>query len=102
MTGSKRKRAAEIRDTIRQILYRDWDPIGVCGTAPGGEYDSYIGGVYQVLASSRSEEALVRLLARASEDILGSPPSAPERLRAVAHKLLALDVRLSGLPTRDG
>ncbi len=94
MTESREKRAAEIQDAIRQILYRDWDPIGVCGTAPEDEYDSYIGGVYRVLASSRSEEALIRFLAGAFEDIVGAQVSARERLRPVAQKLLALDVRL--------
>jgi hypothetical protein len=54
MTQSKEKRAAEIQDAIRQVLYRDWDPIGVCGVAPEDEYDSYIGGVYRILSTSRS------------------------------------------------
>jgi hypothetical protein len=94
MTKSREKRAAEIQDAIRQILYRDWDPIGVCGDAPEDEYDSYIGGVYRILASSRSEEALIRFLAGAFEDILGAQAWALERVRSVARKLLALDVRL--------
>ena len=80
MSKSREKRAAAIQDGIRQILYRDWDPIGVWGTAPQDEYDSYIGGVYRRLATSRSEEALVQFLAGAFEDLLGSQVSAPERL----------------------
>jgi len=94
MADSREKRATEIQDAIRQILYRDWDPVGVCGAAPEDAYDSYIGGVYQILASSRSEEALIQFLAGAVEDILGAPESAPERLRSVTQKLIALDVRL--------
>lgn len=39
-------------------------------------------------------KALIRFLAGAFQDLLGSQESAPERLRAVAQKLLALDVRL--------
>ncbi len=89
MAESKEKRGAEIQDAIRQILYRDWDPTGVCGAAPEDEYDSYIGGVYRILSSSRSEDALIEFLA-----VHGSQESAPERLRSVAQKLLALDVRL--------
>jgi hypothetical protein len=91
---SREKRAAEIQDAIRQILYRDWDPIGVCGAAPEDEYDSYIGGVYRILASSRSEEALIQFLAGAVEDLIGSRESEPDRMRVVARRLLALDVRL--------
>jgi len=94
MTESREKRAAEIQEAIRQILYRDWDPIGVCGAVPEDEYDSYIGGVYRILASSRSEEALVQFLAGAFADLLGSQLSTSERLRPVAKKLLELDVRL--------
>jgi len=94
MSESREKRAAEIQDAIRQILYRDWDPIGVSGAAPDDEYDSYIGGVYRILASSRSEEALIQFLSGAVEDLVGSQESAPEDLRLVARKLLALDVRL--------
>jgi hypothetical protein len=94
MPDSRVKRAAEIQDAIRQILYRDWDPIGVCGGAPEDEYDSHIGGVYRILSGSRSEEELIQFLAGRSEDILGSQVPEPERLRSVAQKLLALDVRL--------
>ena len=94
MADSREKRAAEIQDAIRQILYRDWDPIGVCGAAPEDEYDSYIGGVYRILAGSRSEEELVQFLVWTAEDTVGSQEPASARLRQVAHELLALDVRL--------
>ena len=97
MADSREKRAAEIQDAIRQILYRDWDPIGVHRAAPEDEYDSYIGGVYRILASSRSEEALIQFLAGTAEGILGSQVPAPERLRSVTQKLLALDGRTSDL-----
>jgi len=40
MANSKEKRVAEIQDSIRQILYREWDPIGVSGSTPEDEYDS--------------------------------------------------------------
>jgi hypothetical protein len=94
MAKSRETRAAEIQDAIRQILYRDWDPIGVSGAAPEDEYDSYIGGVYRILSTSRSEEALIQYLTESFEDMRGAQESAPERLRPVARKLLAVDVRL--------
>jgi len=94
MADSREKRAAEIQNAIRQILYRDWDPIGACGHAPEDEYDSYIGGVYRILASSRSEETLVQFLAGAFDYLSESQDATPERCRFVAQKLLALDVRL--------
>lgn len=95
MADSREKRAAEIQDAIRQILYRDWDPIGVCGAAPEDEYDSYIGGVYRILATSRSEQALIEFLSKVESDLLASSdPASRGRLRSVVKKLLALDVKL--------
>lgn len=97
MTGSREKRAAEIQDSIRQILYHDWDPIRVSGEAPNDEYDSYIAPVYRILFGSRSENELVECLHRLGDDIMGASPTAAEhveQLRPVARKLLELDVRL--------
>jgi hypothetical protein len=97
MTDSREKRAAEIQDSIRQILFHDWDPIGVSGTAPEDEYDSYIAPVYRILAGSRSEDELVACLHRLGDDIMGVSPTAAQyddQFRPVARKLLELDVRL--------
>ena len=94
MGESRTERAARIQDAIRQIMFRDWDPIGVCGDLPEDEYDSYIGGVYRILATSRSEDALAQFLAGVERDVLGVSEAPPDHLRALARKLLALDVRL--------
>ena len=97
MTGSREKRAAEIQDSIRQILYHEWDPIGVSGSAPEDEYDIYIAPVYRILAGSRSEQELVEFLSRTGEDIVGAtrrPTEHYEQLRPVARRLLDLDVSL--------
>ena len=91
------KRAAEIQDSIRQILYHDWSQIGFVGLLPKDEFDSYIGSVYRILASSRSEQELVEYLARAGDDIVGTAYTSSNhdgRLRPVARKLLELDVKL--------
>ena len=93
MTDSRVNRAAEIQASIRQVLYRDWNPIGV-GSLPEDEYDSYIAPVYRILAGSRSEQELVDLLYRIERDSIGMPCESPEMLRPVARKLLELDVRL--------
>ena len=93
MADSIGKRAAEIEDSIRQILYRDWNPIGV-GSLPADEYDSYIGPVYRSLAGSRSEEELIEFLLRSERDTIGMSCESPEHLRPVARRLLELDVGL--------
>jgi len=94
MADSREKRAAEIQDAIRQILLHDWDPIGTAGIGPDDEYDSYIAPVYRILASSRSEQDLIEFLFRTERDFIGVPCNSSEQLRPLAHKLLALNVRL--------
>ena len=92
MRDSKANRAREIQESIRQLLYRDWNPIGF--DVPEDEYDSYIAPVYRVLTGSRSEEELIELLFRIEQDIIGLPCKSPEQLRPVAEKLLELNVGL--------
>jgi hypothetical protein len=95
MTDSRAKRSVEIQDSIRQVLFRDWDPIGVNGnTNLQDEYDAYIAPVYRILVGSRSEQELVEFLYRTERDAIGLPCDSPEQLRPVAHRLLELDVRI--------
>jgi hypothetical protein len=97
MADSRDKRAADIQDSIRQILYRDWDPIGVCGSAPEDEYDSHIAPIYRILAGSRSEDELVEFLHRTARDTIGMASDTIEHFelgRPIARTLLELDVRL--------
>ena len=84
MADPRDKRAAEIQDSIRQILYHGWNPIGFA--VPEDEYDSYIAPVYRILVGSRSEADLIAFLRW--------PPMPDERLHTVARKLLALNVKL--------
>jgi hypothetical protein len=95
MTSPKANRAAEIRDAIRQALFRDWDPIGV-NDNPNlqDEYDSYIAPVYRILSCSRSEQELVDFLFRTEGESVGLQCDLPERLRPIARKLLELDIAI--------
>jgi hypothetical protein len=95
MEKKREQRAAEIQDLIRQVLLRDWNPIGVNNDPElADEYDSYIAPVYRILVGGRSEDDLIELLYRAERDQIGMACESPEQLRPVAQKLLALDVRL--------
>lgn len=94
MTDSKKSRAAEIQESIRQVLYHDWNPIGFGDALPKDEYDSYIAPVYRILVGSRSEQELIELLFSTERDTIGGPCEAAEQLRPVARSLLDLDVRL--------
>ena len=90
-------RALEIYDSIRQVLLREWDPIGVANE-PGleNEYDGYIGPVYRMLAENRKEEELANLLIRFECDSMGLIERSPEQVRPAVRKLLALDAHLDG------
>ena len=94
MDNAKRQKSIEVQEAIRDILYHEWDPIGVRNAAPEDEYDSYIGGVYSILSSSRSEDELVEYLSKIEIEAMEINPQSRQHLRAVARKLLALDVKL--------
>ena len=83
-------KSKKIMKDIRQVLYRDWDPIGIFGYGPEDEYDACIGPVYQILSTSRSEKELVDVL-RSFE--MKSTALADDVLESVARNLLAISTR---------
>ncbi len=94
MSDSRDSKAAQIQDSIRQVLLCDWNPIGFGEVLPADEYDRYIAPVYRILVGSRSEQEIIECLFRLERDIIGSPCGSAEQLRPVARRLLELDVRL--------
>ena len=97
MADARKKRAAEIQDAIRRILFRHWDPIGVNDDPRlGGEYDNYIGGVYRLLSNSPSEDDLIDYLISIKTDAMGLETPPRDSLRSIARRLLVLDIRLRG------
>jgi hypothetical protein len=93
MLDSRKSRAAEIQDSIRQVLYREWRPIPA-PDLPEEEYDSYIAPVYRILVGSRSEQELIECLFRLESNEIGIACESAEQLRPVARKLLELNVSL--------
>jgi hypothetical protein len=82
MTDSRDKRAREIQDAIGEVLMQHWDPIEVADVPEArGEYDSYVGPVYRVLAGSHSEEELISYLSHMETKMMGfeRPPRASSR-----------------------
>jgi hypothetical protein len=93
MADLREKRAKEIQSAIGDVLMKHWDPIGVAEVPEAkGEYDSYIGPVYRVLAGSRSEEELVTYLSHIETKMMGFAPPPRAHLQAIASRLLAIDV----------
>jgi len=92
--GKRSHKAKEIQEKIRQVLLHEWDPIGV-GDVPGvqGEYDSYVGGIYRLLASGASEHQIIERLHNLEAVSMGLNGNR-ERLKGVAEKLAKLDVSL--------
>ena len=91
---SQERRAREIQDRISEILYEDWDPLGLKDVAPSDEYDGYVGGVYRVLASGASCEQVAEHLAGVERGPLGYSEATAGGNMAAARKLCELDVRL--------
>jgi hypothetical protein len=88
------RRAREIQARISTILYEDWDPIGQRGTAPLDEYNSYVGGVYRLLASGASCEQVAEHLAHLERGAFGYAEATAARNMTAAQKLCGLNVRL--------
>lgn len=92
---SRIREAKKIQESIRDILLRDWDPLGVAGIPEAQEeYDSYIAPVYRILTDAPSEDRLVDFLYWTERDTMGLPGSPRQQLGRIARRLLALDVRL--------
>lgn len=87
-------RGRDIQDRIGRILYEDWDPLGLRGVAPSDEYDSYIGGVYRLLASGASCAEVADHLAQLERAPLGYSEATAARNMAAAKKLCELDIRV--------
>lgn len=94
MSDPRAKRGVEIQDAIRQILYHEWDPIGVSGWGPDDEYDSYIGPIYRILVGSRSKQEIIDFLHETERTTIGMPYERPEQLQKIAYKLLQIDATM--------
>lgn len=79
---------------IRQILIDDWDPIGIKGSGPDDEYDSYIAGLYRLLTKKPTEDEIMEHLYSIGIDQIDFTIKDKERLRAAAKKLLKVNLSL--------
>jgi hypothetical protein len=93
--AARQDRARTIQESLRAVLLRDWDPIGI-QDEPGAqdEYDSYVGGVYRLLASGASEEQIVEHLWQIETVTMGLSTPDRTKLHPVARRLRSLDVKL--------
>jgi len=95
MSNDMERRGREIQEQIRQVLLHDWDPIGVQEIPEAqDEYDSYVGGVYSLLASHVQDEELVEHLYRIERETMGLGPRDKSGLLSVVQKLRMLNVAI--------
>jgi hypothetical protein len=88
----------ENRALIREILMREWDPIGFRDIpgSPLHEYDSYIDGIYALVADRHTsqEKIAAHLLDIQSQRMrLRVTDAARERCRRAAQSLIAARMR---------
>jgi hypothetical protein len=92
---AKQARAREIQEAIAHVLLHTWDPIGVKDEPQAqDEYDSYVGGVYRLLASGATPQEVAEHLCLVETESMGLTQARPSDLLPVAEKLCSLDVRL--------
>lgn len=86
-------RAEEIGNAIRDILFDEWDPIGVNDIAPRDEYDTYAGKIYGYLRDGRDAHFLAKHLRHLESSAMDSLTNDEHRMM-IANRLLAIDVSL--------
>ncbi len=58
--GRNKHQSRENRARVREVLMRDWDPIGVAGVPEAAdEYDDYVGKVYVMLMDEWASSAAI-------------------------------------------
>lgn len=80
-----------IRDRIRDVLLKDWDPSNAARfDAARGEYDSFLDPITALLDQGADEDAIVAYLHDVEQTVMCFPSLDTRRLRPIARKLLAL------------
>jgi hypothetical protein len=89
MTINKRD-ARDWRAKIRDVLNREWDPIGVAAAGVLDEYDSYVGPIAAMISADASDDALVDYLTKIESDRMGFGRFNGDRGRKVVASIRAL------------
>jgi hypothetical protein len=93
--GRNKYQSRENRTRVREVLMRDWDPIGVAGIkGAADEYDAYVGRAYVMLMDERANaEAIAAYLFGIATDHMGlsrDGANLGERCANAAAALIAL------------
>ncbi len=89
----RKERFGEIHGKIHRVLLEIWDPIRVRDVPQAqDEYDSYIGGIYQLLIGKAPDEKIVDYLYCVETDQMGLPEHDRGGLRPVVEALRAISI----------
>ncbi len=89
----------QVQNQISRILWGQWDPIGVQGDPNAwGEYDAYVGGVYDLLVRGAPDDEVIEHLRRLETETMGLPGSSKAHLAAIAAALRGVTFRPAPAP----
>lgn len=89
MSG-KRRHSQALQDAVKEVLLREWDPIGIGGSdAAKDEYDTYVTKVCALIAQRLSVEDVIQYLLWAETEQMGLQADVA-RARRVAGSLVQL------------
>jgi len=74
---------------IDQILWNDWDPIGVNDVAPRDEYRNYLPKIFRLKQEGADSEVIAQALYILERDSMGLAGNF-ERCRVIANKITNL------------
>jgi hypothetical protein len=87
MSDRRVQKFREVLCEVNDLLYEEWAPIGLVGSLPRDEYETYAMRVVSMLADGASEIEIARYLVRTAEAITGQPASG-ENSESVAKQLI--------------
>jgi hypothetical protein len=78
-------------DGIDEILWNDWDPIGLNNTGPRDEYQAYTPVIFSLKIKGESEEAIAEKLCGLELATILGVPGNMDRCLQVARKIVELE-----------
>ena len=84
-------RIRETKRHMRRVLLEQWDPIGVENEPLAqDEYDSYLGGLYDLMAAGVSDLDIAQHLHDIETERMGGSGQSRDKLLSVAQSLLQI------------
>lgn len=82
-----KSKESKLYQQVDEILWNDWDPIGVKGFAPRDEYQMYLPSIYKMLVDNATVNDIARKLGQIATERMGLS-SNPDFEMKVAQKLI--------------